>query len=125
MHLRGKSMRVEAREPGQPAEVLLDVPQYDYAWQDRYVLAEPRSFPAGTRIHVTAEWDNTRHNPVNPDPGQTVRHGRRAVDEMFQCSLDAYENRDLTQAAYAWPSILALVLAQVCLRLARRGASGS
>jgi hypothetical protein len=120
MHLRGKSMRVEAVPPCQPAEVLLDVPRYDYAWQDRYVLAEPRSFPAGTRIHVTAQWDNTQDNPVNPDPGQTVRHGRRAVDEMFQCSLDAYENRDLNQASYAWPSILALAFAQIYLRLARR-----
>ena len=91
MHLRGKSMRVTAPVPGQSPEVLLNVPRYDYAWQDRYELARPRRLPAGTLIHVTAEFDNTAANPLNPDPSQTVRVGKRAVDEMFQCTLDVYE----------------------------------
>lgn len=94
MHLRGKSMRVTAILPNQPPEVLLDVPRYDYAWQDRYELARPRNLPAGTLIEVTACWDNTSVNPNNPDPGQTVRAGKLATDEMFQCSLDVYETQD-------------------------------
>jgi len=93
MHLRGKSMRVTANLPDQRPEVLLDVPRYDYAWQDRYELARPRDLPAGTLIEVTASWDNTSENPNNPDPNQTVLAGKRATDEMFQCSLDVYETR--------------------------------
>ena len=119
MHLRGKSMRVEARVPGKPPEVLLDVPRYDYAWQDRYVLATPRDLPAGTVVHVAAQWDNTRDNPVNPDSSQTVAAGKRATDEMFQCSLDVYETRDPPRPRSSWPSILAIALAVVGYRIAR------
>ena len=123
MHLRGKSMRVEASLPDQPPELLLDVPRYDYAWQERYVLAEPRSFPAGTVIQVTAQWDNTQDNPSNPDPNQTVYAGKRATDEMFQCSLDVYESGEGTgaggatfsqgQRKLAWLPLLAVSLALV------------
>lgn len=120
MHLRGKSMRVEACLPGQPAEVLLDVPQYDYAWQDRYELAEPRQLPAGTLIRVTATWDNTSDNPLNPDPHQTVHAGKLATDEMFQCSLDVYETRDSAHGSFAWLPIVAIGLAHTFFRLRKK-----
>ena len=122
MHLRGKSMCVRAIPPDQAEEVLLDVPRYDYAWQDRYELARPRSLPAGTLIRVTARWDNTRDNPINPDPSQTVRAGKRASDEMFQCSLDVYETQDRSGSGkqFPWLPIAALALAQVYLRIRRR-----
>lgn len=124
MHLRGKSMRVEACLSGQPAEVLLDVPRYDYAWQDRYELAEPRKLPAGTLIQVTAEWDNTSSNPLNPDPNQTVHAGKLATDEMFQCSLDVYETRDPAHDSFAWLPIVAIGLAHTFFRLRKKkGAS--
>jgi hypothetical protein len=124
MHVRGKSMRVEAWSPNQPMEVLLDVPRYDYAWQDRYVLAAPRNFRAGTVIHVTAQWDNTRDNPINPDPNQTVRAGRRAVDEMFQCALDVFETGDAAPAPSLWMPVLAIAVALAYIRICRRN-SGS
>jgi len=106
--------------PGQGPEILLDVPRYDYAWQDRYVLAAPRELPAGTVIHVTAEWDNTRENPVNPDASQTVHAGKRAIDEMFQCSLDVYETRAPPRPPSSWLSILVIALAFLCCRITRR-----
>jgi hypothetical protein len=122
MHLRGKSMSVTARPPNQPEEVLLDVPRYDYAWQDRYELAQPRHFPAGTLIHVQASWDNTRDNPNNPDPSQTVRAGKRAIDEMFQCSFDVCETHDRvgSRGASMWLAIVGLALAYRIRRGIRR-----
>jgi hypothetical protein len=125
MHLRGKSMRVEARIPGQKPEVLLNVPRYDYAWQDRYVLSRPRQLPAGTVIHVTAEWDNTAANPLNPDPSQTVRAGKQAVDEMFQCSLDVYETNDPVRPTTLWLSVAVIVFTPFYFGMQRRRMPGA
>src|SRR5205823_2997166 len=49
MHYRGKSFRFEAEFPDGKREVLLDVPRYDFNWQLRYDLAEPKFLPKGTR----------------------------------------------------------------------------
>ncbi len=42
MHFRGKSFRIEAVQPDGQREVLLDVPRYDFNWQLRYDLVEPK-----------------------------------------------------------------------------------
>lgn len=82
MHLRGKSFRFEAHYPSGDTEVLLDVPQYDFNWQLRYELAEPKLMPEGTKIVCTGLYDNSADNPFNPDPSQTVRFGEQTWDEM-------------------------------------------
>src|SRR5262249_37570477 len=45
MHFRGKSFRFVAKYPDQTEEILLDVPRYDFNWQNTYVLAEPKLMP--------------------------------------------------------------------------------
>ncbi len=42
MHWRGKSFRFTAVYPDQHEEVLLDVPHYDFNWQNAYMLAAPK-----------------------------------------------------------------------------------
>src|SRR5262249_48159485 len=42
MHLRGKSFRFVATFPDGRREVLLDVPRYEFEWQNVYVLSEPK-----------------------------------------------------------------------------------
>jgi peroxiredoxin len=100
MHLRGKSFRYEAEYPNGTTEVLLDVPRYDFTWQHRYVLAEPKRLPTGTVLHCIAHYDNSADNPNNPDPAATVRTGPQSTDEMFN---GAYElvlaDQDLTRPA--------------------------
>ncbi|MBX7167794.1 MAG: redoxin domain-containing protein [Pirellulales bacterium] len=83
MHLRGKSFRYTAEYPDGHREVLLDVPRYDFLWQNRYILAEPKRLPAGTRIHCEAGFDNSAENPANPDPTATVRWGEQSWEEML------------------------------------------
>jgi peroxiredoxin len=83
MHLRGRSFRFEAVLPGGGREILLDVPRYDFNWQLRYELAEPRRLPRGTRLVCTAVYDNSAGNPANPDPTQTVRWGDQTREEML------------------------------------------
>jgi hypothetical protein len=83
MHYRGKSFRFEAEYPDGRREVLLDVPRYDFNWQFRYDLAEPKLMPKGSRLICTAHFDNSAANPMNPDPSQTVRFGLQSWEEMM------------------------------------------
>ncbi|MCE9532755.1 MAG: redoxin domain-containing protein [Planctomycetes bacterium] len=83
MHVRGKAFTYEAILPDGQKETLLDVPQYDFNWQTSYRLAEPRKFPAGTRIHAIAHYDNSEKNLNNPDPKATVRWGDQTWNEMM------------------------------------------
>lgn len=83
MHLRGKSFRYEAEYPDGTREVLLDIPHYDFNWQLRYQLAEPKFLPKGTTLLCTAHFDNSAENLANPDPEQAVRWGDQTWDEMM------------------------------------------
>ncbi|MCA9158347.1 MAG: redoxin, partial [Planctomycetales bacterium] len=64
-------------------EVLLDVPHYDFNWQLKYVLAEPKLIPEGTRIVCTAVYDNSEGNLANPDSSREVGWGNQSWDEMM------------------------------------------
>lgn len=83
MHVRGKAFRYEATYPDGTHEILLDVPQYDFNWQNSFILAEPKSIPKGTEIHCTAWYDNSTDNPNNPDPTEEVRWGPQTWHEMM------------------------------------------
>jgi thiol-disulfide isomerase/thioredoxin/mono/diheme cytochrome c family protein len=81
MHLRGKAARYEALTVN-GEETLLDIPRYDFNWQLLYRLAEPRMLHRGDTIRFTGWFDNSMHNPANPDPDKTVCWGRQTEDEM-------------------------------------------
>src|SRR4029078_10367353 len=68
MHLRGKSMRMEVTYPDGRSETLLKVPEYNFHGQITYRAAKPIFIPKGTRLEITAHYDNSRNNPLNPDP---------------------------------------------------------
>ncbi len=82
-HVRGKSFRYELADPDGTRRTLLNVPRYDFNWQLLYRLAEPPLIPAGSRIEVTAAFDNSANNPANPNPAQRVRWGEQTDDEML------------------------------------------
>jgi hypothetical protein len=83
MHMRGKDMTYVAYYPDGRSETLLSVPKYLFDWQIQYELAQPKPLPKGTRIEVTAHFDNSPKNPYNPDPTQTVRWGDQTWEEMM------------------------------------------
>ncbi len=91
MHFRGKSFRYEAERPDGTREILLDVPRYDFNWQATYRFAEPRTLERGTKLRVTAVFDNSAGNPANPDPTATVRWGDQTWDEMLIGYVDYVE----------------------------------
>jgi hypothetical protein len=83
MHMRGKDMTYVAYYPDGRVETLLSVPKYLFDWQIVYELAQPKVLPKGTRIEVTAHFDNSTKNAYNPDPTQTVRWGDQTWEEMM------------------------------------------
>jgi hypothetical protein len=113
-HLRGKSFRYELIRPDGSEEILLDVPRYDFNWQHRYVLAEPLRLGKGSRLRVTAVYDNSAGNPSNPDPDKEVRTGTQSWEEMFNGYFDvALADEDLT-APPPWYGRAWEAVARVC-----------
>jgi peroxiredoxin len=83
LHLRGKAFRYDLQYPDGRVETLLDIPRYDFNWQNTYVLAEPKLVPKGARLHCVAHFDNSEENLANPDPTQPVGWGEQTWDEMM------------------------------------------
>ena len=109
MHLRGKAFKYVLTYPDGRSEELLNVPHYDFNWQLSYVLAEPRHVPAGSRMDVTAWYDNSPNNKYNPDPTQTVRWGDQTFNEMmigfFNYKVPADRPEPATPAAPKRPGL--------------------
>jgi len=87
MHLRGKSFRFVANYPDGRKEVLLDVPRYDFNWQNTYALIEPKPLPAGTAVVCSATYDNSTNNLANPNPNAPVMWGDQTWQEMMVGSM--------------------------------------
>jgi peroxiredoxin len=83
MHLRGKAFRFTAAFPDGHTEILLDVPKYDFNWQNIFQLTKPRLMPKGSVLRCVAHFDNSEHNLVNPDPTKPVHFGEQTFDEMM------------------------------------------
>jgi len=83
MHLRGKWMEFRAVYPTGEKETLLSVPQYSFNWQLEFILAQPKTLPKGTRLEVSAGFDNSVNNPYNPDPTKPVKWGDQSWEEMM------------------------------------------
>jgi hypothetical protein len=84
MHLRGKSMLLEALLPDGSRRTISYVDHFNFNWMTNYIFTDDAApvLPKGTLIHVVAWHDNTTNNKNNPDPNQWVGWGDRTVDEM-------------------------------------------
>jgi uncharacterized protein (TIGR03437 family) len=83
MHLLGREIKVEATPPGKPTECLVQIDDWDFEWQGTYLYQQPIAAPGGTRLKLTAYYDNSAENPRNPNsPPKTVRWGEQTTDEM-------------------------------------------
>ena len=68
LHLRGKSFRFEALYRDDTTEILLDVPRYDFNWQNSYVFTNPKTMPRGTMLRCVALFTIRRPTPPIPIP---------------------------------------------------------
>ena len=83
MHLRGRDMKFDAVHPDGRRETLFSVPKYDFNWQTEYQLAKPVAIEKGTKIIITAHFDNSPNNRFNPDPSKAIRWGEPSTEEMM------------------------------------------
>jgi peroxiredoxin len=83
MHLIGRAIKVTMTPPGKTPITLIDLPDWDYSWQEVYFFAEPIHASAGTRFDIEAVYDNSEQNPNNPnDPPRLVTFGEQTTNEM-------------------------------------------
>lgn len=88
MHYRGKSATVYAIYPNGKQEILLSIPHYNFDWQLKYILSHPKPVPKGTVIKTVYHDDNSRANPLNPDPTKTIRWGEPSDSEMTETIME-------------------------------------
>ena len=103
MHLRGKDMKYDVIYPDGRQETLLWVPKFSFNWQTMYYLKKPVALPKGTKLIVTAHFDNSTKNKYNPDPNKTIRWGDPTYEEMMigwmEYYVDAPSKNDRPDAA--------------------------
>jgi len=93
-HYRGKDFNYAVVYPDGREETVLRVPKFDHRWQLAYELETPLKLPAGSKLIVTAHYDNSLKNLHNPGPDKEVyfRDQNQSWDEMFtpfiQYSID-------------------------------------
>ena len=84
MHFLGKSMTALAILPDQTQVPLISIPEWDYNWQSTYMFESAVFLPKGTLLLMTATFDNTSNNPLNPTiPPKDVTYGWNSADEMM------------------------------------------
>jgi len=84
MHLLGRKIKVELTRPGDPSpNCLIRIDDWDFNWQGTYLLKDGFAVPGGSNIKLTAVYDNSSGNPLNPNnPPKVVGWGEETTDEM-------------------------------------------
>ncbi|MBT5953613.1 redoxin domain-containing protein [bacterium] len=82
-HLRVKRFFVDVIYPEGTKESLINVPFFDFNWQNLYSFEKLKFIPKGSVLKFEGIYDNSAMNLTNPDSSNEVRHGHQAEDEMF------------------------------------------
>jgi len=97
MHLRGASFEYNIIGPDGRSHTLLRVNPYNFYWQLSYRLAQPLAIKAGTKLECVAYFNNSRNNPNNPDPEDSVSFGPQSREEMmigfFDVAVDPHTDK--------------------------------
>lgn len=84
MHLVGKSYKVYAVTPAGDTIKGIDIPNWDFHWQDEYTFKKIQKIPVGSKLYGIATYDNTSANLNNPNsPTKTITRGEATNDEMM------------------------------------------
>jgi hypothetical protein len=89
-HNHGKDFTYSVVYPDGREQTVLTVPKYDHRWQLAYELETPLKLPPGSKLVVTAHYDNSQMNMSRmnmDDPGSEkeiyFRDMNSTADEMF------------------------------------------
>lgn len=100
-HYRAVDFTYSVVYPDGKEQTLLTVPRYDHRWQMAYDLKTPMKLPAGSKLVVTAHYDNSTRNMHNPAPDKAVyfRDQNQSWDEMFSPFIQFAVERARQQSA--------------------------
>ncbi len=83
-HLLGKTMKSFGVTAAHDTLPFIELPQWDFHWQDFYFFKHIIHLPTGTTLKGIGTYDNTTNNLDNPhNPPITVYPGLNTTDEMF------------------------------------------
>jgi len=95
-HMRAKDFKYTVVYPDGREVDVLSIPNYDFHWQLAYDLETPLHLPAGSKLIVTAHYDNSQGNVHLREPGSAdlarhcgpdkvayFRRENQSWDEMF------------------------------------------
>jgi hypothetical protein len=105
-HYVCKSMYGYAVLPGGAKRTLIQIPDWNFNWQQQYRYAVPIRLPADTRVEMEFVYDNSAQNPRNPNqPPQRVTWGPGTTDEMAGLHIEvvpvnAADADELSQALW-------------------------
>jgi len=87
-HYLAKRMKLTATFPDGATKTLLQIDDWDFAWQDQYPFEHFVALPKGTRLDGWITYDNSAENPRNPsNPPKRVTWGEQSTDEMGSVGL--------------------------------------
>jgi hypothetical protein len=66
MHLLGKHYTAFAISPKGDTIKLVNIPDWDFRWQEIYRFKKLVPVPRGSRLVINGTYDNTANNPFNP-----------------------------------------------------------
>ncbi len=98
MHLLGSSIGARAQTPDDGEMCLVEVPRWDFHWQQRYSksVAEALVVPPGSTLALTCAYDNSAANqPVVEGAKQQPREvgwGESSLDEMCLMFIERLED---------------------------------
>jgi hypothetical protein len=86
MHALGSSGRIGIVRGNGELEELLDIPTWDFGWQETYMLREPVTLFPDDSLYVECHFDNTAENQIVVNdvrlPPRDVAWGEKTTDEM-------------------------------------------
>src|SRR5262249_3304603 len=84
MHLLGKSVKMTMTPPGGTETVLIEIPAWDYRWQETYWFKEPIHAKAGTKLTIEGFYDNSAGTPNHPTSAlRNGTMGAQTPEEMM------------------------------------------
>src|SRR5262249_31699245 len=110
-HYRARQVRGTATLPDGSTQSLIDIPDWDFRWQQVYRFTATVKMPRGTPTAMQYVYDNSSDNPRNvTQPPQRVVWGQRSADEMgdlwFQVLTQTDRDLDVLLAAFR-PKVVA------------------
>lgn len=86
MHLHGTNIKVVANLKGGKTQTIIDIPRWDFHWQQLYFFQTPLDVVAGENATLSCTFDNTAANQpiINGEqvPAKTLTWGEDTLSEM-------------------------------------------